>query len=315
MNEEVAIIMSQSKRRLTRLKLLANFFENIDIIAIYIKTDIIHNLFNENQTLDFNKLELFHLQYTDSLIELLTKIKKKKENDLLAVINEININNRYIAAFEEKKTDSFETDRKIYSGLFSEHLRNLYKDLTENRATLNWNDVLYFHKKYAAEFYRTEVEHEKLKPRSVPFYQYQDYCIERKLLGKLNIQNFKMRFVCGYRIERDEYELFKIFQSDEHFIFNVEEKKMYFIDDEDLAALNTDENESNQITIINQLKRKNEDLNETMEFKKKELSPEVELVLKDYLRNIESVDIMSKIFDVNEETNILRAMLNLNLNN
>lgn len=307
--------MSQSKRRLTRLKLLANFFENVDIIAIYIKTDIIHNLFNENQTLDFNKLELFHLQYTDSLIELLTKIKKKKENDLLAVINEININNRYIASFEEKKTDSFETDRKIYSGIFSEHLRNLYKDLTENRATLNWNDVLYFHKKYAAEFYRTEVDKDKLKPQSAPFYQYQDYCIERKLLGKLNIQNFKVRFVCGYRIERDEYELFKIFQSDEHFIFNVEEKKMYLIDDEDLESLNTNENESNQISIINQLKRKNEDLNETMEFRKKELSADVTAVLKDYLRNIESVDIMSKIFDVNEETNILRAMLNLNLNN
>ncbi|MCD1118518.1 hypothetical protein [Chryseobacterium turcicum] len=315
MNEEVAIIMSQSKRRLTRLKLLANFFENVDIIAIYIKTDIIHNLFNENQTLDFNKLELFHLQYTDSLIELLTKIKKKKENDLLAVINEININNRYIASFEEKKNDSFETDRKIYSGIFSEHLRNLYKDLTENRATLNWNDVLYFHKKYAAEFYRTDFDESKLKPQSVPFYQYQEYCIEKKLLGKLNIQNFKVRFVCGYRVERDEYELFKIFQSDEHFIFNVEEKKMYLIDDEDLASLNTDENESSQISIINQLKRKNEDLTETMEFRKKELPQDVVMVLKDYLKNIESVDIMSKIFDVNEETNILRAMLNLNLNN
>lgn len=315
MNEEVAIIMSQSKRRLTRLKLLANFFENVDIIAIYIKTDIIHNLFNENQTLDFNKLELFHLQYTDSLIELLTKIKKKKENDLLAVINEININNRYIASFEEKKNDSFETDRKIYSGIFSEHLRNLYKDLTENRAMLNWNDVLYFHKKYAAEFYRTEFDEDKLKPQSVPFYQYQDYCVERKLLGKLNIQNFKVRFVCGYRVERDEYELFKIFQSDEHFIFNVEEKKMYLIDDEDLESLNTDENESNQLSIINQLKRKNEDLKETMEFRKKSLSEDVELVLKDYLRNLENIDVMSKIFDVNEETNILRAMLNLNINN
>ncbi|MFY1047796.1 hypothetical protein [Chryseobacterium sp. GP-SGM7] len=307
--------MSQSKRRLTRLKLLANFFENVDIIAIYIKTDIIHNLFNENQTLDYNKLELFHLQYTDSLIELLTKIKKKKENDLLAVINEININNRYIASFEEKKNDSFETDRKIYSGIFSEHLRNLYKDLTENRALLNWNDVLYFHKKYAAEFYRADFDEEKLKPQSVPFYQYQDYCIERKLLGKLNIQNFKVRFVCGYRVERDEYELFKIFQSDDHFVFNVEEKKMYLIDDEDLESLNTNENESNQISIINQLKRKNEDLEETMEFKKKSLSEDVELVLKDYLRNLENIDIMSKIFDVNEETNILRAMLNLNINN
>lgn len=90
---------------------------------------------------------------------------------------------------------------------------------------------------------------------------------------------------------------------------------MYLIDDEDLESLNTNENESNQISIINQLKRKNEDLNETMEFRKKELSADVTAVLKDYLRNIESVDIMSKIFDVNEETNILRAMLNLNLNN
>jgi hypothetical protein len=313
-NDEVAIIMSQSRRRLTRLKLLSNFFENVDIISIYIKTDIIHNLFSENKTLDYNKLELFHLQYTDSLIELLTKIKKKKENDLLAVINEININNQYISAFEERKIDSFETDRKIYSGVFSKHLKKLYKDLTEDKFSLDWNDVLYFHKKYAAEFYRTEADETKLKLKEVPSYQYQDYSIERKLLGKLNIQNFKVRFVCGYRIERDEYELFKIFQSEEHFIFNVEEKRMYLIDDE-LSYLDTSENESNQASVINQLKRKNEELEETIHERKRSLPDDVESVLKDYLKNLESVDIMSKIFDVNEETNILRAMLNLNLNN
>lgn len=307
--------MSQSTRRLTKLKLLANFFENVDIIAIYIKTDIIHNLFKENQALDFNKLELFHLQYTDSLIELLTKIKKKKENDLLAVINEININKRYITSFEEKKTDSFETDRKIYSGIFSEHLKNLYQDLVDEKNTLNWNNVLYFQKKYAAEFYRTEENETKLKPQSVPFYQHNDYYIERKLLGKLNIQNFKVRFICGYRLEKNEYELFKIFQSDEHFIFNVEEKKMYLIDNQEVDSLNINENESSQISIINQLKNKNESLNETMHLKKKELPEDVETVLKDYLKNLENVDMMSKIFDVNEETNILRAMLNLNLNN
>ncbi|WP_157676853.1 hypothetical protein [Chryseobacterium sp. T16E-39] len=306
--------MSQSKRRLTKLKLLANFFENVDIISIYIKTDIIHNLFNENKTLDFQKLELFHLQYTDSLIELLTKIKKKKENDLLAVINEININSQYILTFEERKVDSFEMDRKMYSGIFSKHLKALYKDLTEDQFTLNWNDVLYFQKKYGAEFYRTDADESKLKFHPVPSYQYQDYSIERKLLGKLNIQNFKVRFMCGYRIDRNEYELFKIFQSDEHFIFNVEEKRLYLIDDE-LAYLNTSENESNQILVINQLKRKNEELEESIDERKRTLPEDVESVLKDYLRNLESVDIMSKIFDVNEETNILRAMLNLNLKN
>ena len=113
MNDEIASIMSQSKRRLTKLKLLSNFFENIDIISIYIKTDIIHQLFENNETLDYSKLELFHLQYTDSLIELLTKIKKKKETDLLAIISEININNQYIVNFEEQKTDDFETNRKL----------------------------------------------------------------------------------------------------------------------------------------------------------------------------------------------------------
>lgn len=314
MDDEAVTIMSQSKRRLTKLKLLANFFENVDIISIYIKTDIIHNLFNENKTLDYQKLELFHLQYTDSVIELLTKIKKKKENDLLAVINEININNQYISTFEEKKVDSFEIDRKMYSGIFSKHLKNLYKDLTEDRFTLNWNDVLYFHKKYATEFYRTEADESKLKFHVVASYQYQDYSIERKLLGKLNIQNFKVRFMCGYRIDRNEYELFKIFQSDEHFIFNIEEKRLYLIDDE-LAYLNFSENESNQIVIINQLKRKNEELKESIGERKRTLPEDVESVLKDYLRNLENVDIMSKIFDVNEETNILRAMLNLNLKN
>ena len=81
MNDEAVNILSQSKRRLTKLKLLANFFENVDIISIYIKTDIIHNLFQENKALDYSKLELFHLQYTDSLIELLTKIKKQNYVD------------------------------------------------------------------------------------------------------------------------------------------------------------------------------------------------------------------------------------------
>ena len=314
MNDEVAIIMSQSRRRLTKLKLLSNFFENIDVISVYIKTDIIHKLFEENKTLDYNKLELFHLQYTDSLIELLTKIKKKKEHDLLAVINEININSQYIDAFEEKKIDSFETDRKFYSGVFSEHLRKLYKDLTEDKFTVNWNDVLYFHKKYAVEFYRTVVDETKLKLSNVPSYQYQDYSIERKLLGKLNIQNFKVRFVCGYRLGRDEYELFKIFQSNEHFIFNIEEKRFYLIDDE-LSGLDTSENQSNQASVMHQLKRRNEELEETIHENKRILPEGVDNVLKDYLRNIENVDIMSKIFDVNEETNILRAMLNLNLNN
>ncbi|QPQ50240.1 hypothetical protein H3Z85_11905 [Chryseobacterium indologenes] len=284
------------------------------MISIYIKTDIIHNLFQENTTLDYNKLELFHLQYTDSLIELLTKIKRQKENEMLAVINEIDINNKYISGFEERRVDSFETDRKMYSGIFSQHLKTVYKDLTEDIFTANWDNVLYFHKKYAQEFYRTDVDESLLKTGNFPAYQYKDYSIERKLLGRLNIQSFKVRFVCGYLIGTHDYELFKIFQSDDYFVFSVDERKLYLFD-KDLDQLDISENQSNQTTIIDQLKRKNEQLESSMNERKRIVPPEVEGVLKDYLRNLENIDIMSKIFDFNEETNILRAMLNLNLNN
>ncbi len=315
MNEDAVNIMSQSKRRLTKLKLLANFFENVDIISIYIKTDIIHNLFQENKGLDYSKLELFHLQFTDSLIELLTKIKKQKENDMLAVINEMEVNSKYISGFEEKRVDGFETDRKMYSGIFSDQLKNLYNDLTEDKSRLNWDHVMSFHKKYAAEFYRPDVDEELLKSGNFPAYQYQEYRIERKLLGRLNIQNFKVRFVCGYAISGNEYELFRIFQTEDYFIFDVEGRKLYLMEPKKLEKLDISPNESNQGSIVYQLRRKNEQLEETMNERKKVLPEQVIGVLKDYLKNLENTDIMSKMFDINEETNILRAMLNLNLNN
>lgn len=314
MGDDAATIMSQSKRRLTKLKLLANFFEHIDIISIYIKTDIIHNLFQENKALDYSKLELFHLQYTDSLIELLTKIKRQKENDMLTIINEIDVNTKYIESFEERRVDSFQTDRKMYSGIFSQHLKTLYKDLTEDIFTADWNNVLYFHKKYGQEFYRTGADEEQLKPKPFPAYQYKNYTIERKLLGRLNIQGFKVRFVCGYLIGTFEYELFKIFQSDDYFVFGVDDKKLYLFDGE-LEKLDISENQSNQSSIINQLKAKNELLENSINERKRTIPSEVENVLKDYLKNLENIDIMSKIFAFDEETNILRAMLNLNLNN
>lgn len=315
MDDEALNILSQSKRRLTKLKLLANFFENADIISVYIKTDVIHHLFQENKALDYSKLELFHLQYTDSLIELLTKIKRQKENEMLAVINEIDVNNKYISGFEEKRADGFETDRRMYSGIFSNQLKSLYNDLTEEKFRLNWENVLYFYKKYASEFYRTGMDEELLKSGSFPAYQHREYQIERKLLGRLNIHNFKVRFVCGYNISGNEYELFKLFQSEDHFIFDIEGKKIYLIDPKKMEKLDIMPNESNQETLVHQLRKKNEKLEETISERKKILPDQVISVLQDYLKNLENVDIMNKIFDINEETNILRAMLNLNLNN
>ena len=72
-------IIEDSAKRLRTVKTLSNFFNHKDLFAVYIRTKVIHNLFESNKNLDANKLELFHVQYTSSLIELFSKLKKSKE--------------------------------------------------------------------------------------------------------------------------------------------------------------------------------------------------------------------------------------------
>ncbi|RXM49738.1 MULTISPECIES: hypothetical protein [unclassified Chryseobacterium] len=75
-------------------------------------------MFQENTALDYNKLELFHLQYTDSLIELLTKIKRQKENDMLAVLNEIDINKNIFQVLKKDRQTVFRLTGKCTAVYF-----------------------------------------------------------------------------------------------------------------------------------------------------------------------------------------------------
>ena len=75
-DEELFVqIIKDSNKKLMVLKLLCNFFNHRDLIGALIRTKIIHNLFEKNRALDINKLELFHIQYTVSLVELFQKLK------------------------------------------------------------------------------------------------------------------------------------------------------------------------------------------------------------------------------------------------
>jgi hypothetical protein len=69
-------IIKESNRKLVILELLTNFFNHKDLVGVLVRTKIIHTLFQNNRILDINKLELFHIQYTDSLITFFKKIKK-----------------------------------------------------------------------------------------------------------------------------------------------------------------------------------------------------------------------------------------------
>src|SRR5476651_1312430 len=101
MDDNRKAILNESNRIISRLQLLSVFFGDDIIYRIYLRSQVIHQLFADNAELDINKLQLFHLQYTQSLIDLLVKIKKNNEKSILILLDEIQLNKDLIAKIQE----------------------------------------------------------------------------------------------------------------------------------------------------------------------------------------------------------------------
>ena len=159
-------ILKKSKKRLQKLKLLSKFFDKVEIINIIIRTELIQSYFDTDSLngLDINKLELFHLQYTDTLIVLLEKIKKQKEANILAIYKEMDTNEEYIDKYVSQKSGekNFDIDRKYQNALMSGFLRALYDNLTDNKKEMDFTKIKSLSNNYSIDYYRKTAKREYL---------------------------------------------------------------------------------------------------------------------------------------------------------
>ncbi|WP_136666512.1 hypothetical protein [Flavobacterium sp. H122] len=311
-------VIKDSKKRIQVLRLLGNFFNHADFVGVTIRTQIIHDLFETNRQLDFNKLELFHIQYTNSLIDLFQKLKKSKEQQYLLVSNEIYINEDYIkrlsSGLEETK---FPELMKSHAQQMSHKIEKLYKilalDLTEH---FSWEEITNVSNSVQKEYYRSipVEQYEQLTCQNRKVYENAFCKFERKLLGKLNILKFRIKFLCGLECNDHVIEVYEFRDSNDKFIFIANEKAFYLLDEKDVNGIDLSKNHSSQNQIITQLKIKNEALKEQLGKIKTTLPDDVEEVLKSYLDKISTVDFLEELQNVDEQTNILKAMLNININ-
>lgn len=313
-------ILKKSKQRLQKLRLLSKFFDKAELINIIIKTELIQSYFDSpnSNNLDINKLELFHLQYTDSLLTLLDKIKKQKEANILAIYKEIAANEEFIDSYISKEVGqkSFSTQKKYQNGFMSEFLKTYYGNLVDIRRDLNIKVIRGLSNTYAIEYYRKTAKLEFLL--SLPdtkYYDYENVDVEKKLLGKLNSNNFKVRFVCGYNVNNQVFELFEIAGTTEDFIWNLQTNEFYFLADDIAVLLDRTPNVSSSKNIVDDLSQRNEELKKNAEDLKTELPNEVIDILKKYRETLDNQEIINQVINVDEELNILNSMLNLNLNN
>uniref|UniRef100_UPI004049B743 hypothetical protein n=1 Tax=Flavobacterium sp. TaxID=239 RepID=UPI004049B743 len=318
---EFTAIIKDSEKRLSKLKVLTNFFNQSQIVAISVRTKVIHDLFALNKSLDINKLELFHLQFTDSLLDLLVKLKKNVEQKYLQINNEIQINTDIINSYTNKiKKDVFADRVKTHNLIMQTFMESLYHDLAfDNKVSVLTNLKVKndLSNEMGHEYYRklSVQAFEQLNAiTSSSVYLFLDFKIDKKLLGRLNIQKFQFKFKCGFQFNNQFIEVYEFIHCNEYFIFLKDKNEFLDIEISDFKDIDFSKNISNCREIILKLKRKNVELTNQAERAIKTIPNDIALVLIDYYDKISSMEFMGDLQNIDEQTNVLRTMLNININ-
>ena len=109
-------------------------------------------------------------------------------------------------------------------------------------------------------------------------------------------------------------EVYEFRDSNDKFVFVANEKSFYFLNEENTKDIDISKNGSAKEEIIIDLKNKNAELKRELSVVKTTLPENVLEVLKEYHDKISSVDFLEELQNVDEQTNILKTMLNININ-
>lgn len=313
-------IIKESERRLNKLKILLNFFNHSQLIAISVRTKVIHDIFASNKELDINKLELFHLQFTDSLLDVLVKLKKNLEQKYVLIANEIEINKDMIAALENQVgQEVFSEKVKNHNAIMQSFFGQLYQNLAFSSSVdkpIHLDEKTSLSAQIGIEYYRkiSRTDYEKLAAQVAnSVYEYTNFRIEKKLLGKLNIQKFQVKFLCGLQFNNQFIEIYEFIHLNEHFVYFKEQFQFQGIQLKDFQNIDFSKNESNKNQIIIDLKTKNSELSQKASHNLRAIPHDVEEVLNEYYEKIAALEFLENLQNIDEQTNILRTMLTINI--
>ncbi len=304
---------------LSKLQLLSVFFGDDVIYKIYLRSQVIHKLFETNPELDVNKLDLFHLQFTQSLIDLLRKIKKNNENNISLVFDEIQINKELI----DKLNDPFYTqanfnlEKQRQALKINLSLRKLFQvlsdNLTDNPLSKNINA---FSSRFAADFFYTitpELLDELTAYNNKDVYTDEYASIQRKLMGVLCKYDFKTEFYCGLKSGNQIAEVYKLTNAERYFLYSPSDSLFVFLDVTKIANIDLTNNLSKKEKLVHELKDKNDRLEGSAAAMKSYMPPEIKNLLADDYKKIADINFLENISNVDVQANILKSMLNTDL--
>ena len=319
MDERRVNILRASRAEISRLQLLSVFFEEEVLYKIYLRSQVIHQLFENNEDLDIDKLELFHVQFTASLIELLKKIKKSNEKNVSLIYAEIDLNKEMIgqmsdAVFTEK---NFNLDKQKQSLKINQSLRKLYEVLSDLHTDFPFSkNINAFSSRYAKDFfYDISAEQLGVLIASDPKDMYVNVhaSIERKLMGLLCKYDFKTEFFYGLKSGQLVLELYKFIDIDRYFLFFPRRNVFLIFELDELQGIDWTNNLSEKGKLIQEISFKNDKLVSEAAALKTYIPGEIIQLLEENYLKISDIDFLNHLNNFDVQANILKAMLKTDL--
>lgn len=304
-------ILKNSKSKLVELEKMNNFFKILDLSSVLINTGLIISYFESNiEREDLGKLELFNLQYTDSLLELLRKVKSNKEREIASVTIKYN---RFI--YEQKRlvynNPNLDEEFIISKKLHELEISLLFENFFNNIEYKDFSKLISFHKKYSSRYFYNIDENDKkfIENENIKYYTRFNTKIDSELLELVANKKFKIKLAYGFNSKETSFELFTIENSDIVFLWNIN-KKCFYISQSNFYSFGEMLN-SVQTKIENYSGKLQSSINEIM----KDIPKEVNKLINKYNKVLEDIIYNSESYDTKEEENILKAMLDLKIGN
>lgn len=319
-------IIRDSQDKINKLKIYANYFDNRTLTDILNQTEVIHDVFDNNKELSFKKLEQYHYYYTDHLIELLQKLKTSKDENIAVIASQVKSLENKIANGKKKSNQILQGDIKKsdnakaqYAQYMSLQLASIYNCMVDN-----FNDFRYKKRSVLTTYTaKTGTDLAWSLPSDMFIamtdynpenqYKWEDYHIERKLMGRLQKYLFMIDFVGTCYSGDASFEIFKLSDSDgDYFMYNHAQGIFKFIDFRKISDLCTTDNTKygELCREVNDFEDKKVEIQSRLTEIKK-IDSKISDTLKDYLKKIEDIELINSISEVDVERRNLQSMLEL----
>lgn len=314
MDENRLKILNDSTRIISKLQLFSVFFGDDAIYKIYLRSQVIHKLFESNEELDINKLDLFHLQFTESILELLKKIKKNNEKNENLLYDEIQLNKDLMEKLNDSvyTENNFKLDRQRQSLKMNLSLRKLYEVLSNDAEEYPFSkNINAFSARFSQDFFydiSPEILGELVVYNQGEVYSNAYATIQKKLMGHLCKNEFKTEFFYGLKAGSQILEIYKFMDEERYFLYYPMGNLFLFCDLSKITDIDWSTTVSKKAKIIRELTDKNNKLESRIGLTKTFIPAEIRNTLTDACKKIEDINFLeTDDFDV--QANILKTML------